>query len=633
MGKSIVTINDKLGTIALGFSRAGFDVKAIYNTDISKEHRDILKENWGNIAEENELGFVDKNNSSAIQKIDCIAMRIVGNALTMGYNQRRHNGKEQLYKLQYILSAMKPRCFVVIGCRKNVSLLNWITDSDICLEYDIDNETIDIKSVTGAPVTEQLYFIIGTLKSDHIVLDSKSNDEECLKKFDEYKEKDGIYDKWYQINDKEKIMSIKKENDKGILCWNAGTYKEKKLISWYYPKVPLIVDEKDIRKITHREIARLKGIPDEYYLSCSNKSFMYRELMYSPNVQAIQKMALMLNFNPNFIDYQNREHIKGFEFEKIFGEIFENKGFSNLCEKHRSIDYIVDYKNNIYNFVFKIYLSNSNINNKTISICRSIRERNFNNEEVYILIIGNIVNRKIKQIVKDKYNVFVWDIENILWIMEEFPKLKNRFISLLSFNISDVIPRMPEPMIFERNLADKEKIDLKERLRKIEPGKETAIQYENLCSEIMRYIFAKDIEFYEKQKTSNDGLYRFDYCGKIKHGNPSEFFKTVKDFFLTKYIIFEYKNYNEEITPKEIYSTEKYLYEKALRKVAIIISRKGSSTNAQRAILGSLRESGKLIICLADEDVNKLIDMKDDGEEPSDYLENILDNMLMELSK
>ena len=39
--------------------------------------------------------------------------------------------------------------------------------------------------------------------------------------------------------------------------------------------------------------------------------------------------------------------------------------------------------------------------------------------------------------------------------------------------------------------------------------------------------------------------------------------------------------------------TEKYLYEKSLRKVAIIVSRKGADTNAKKAARGSLRESGK----------------------------------------
>lgn len=55
--------------------------------------------------------------------------------------------------------------------------------------------------------------------------------------------------------------------------------------------------------------------------------------------------------------------------------------------------------------------------------------------------------------------------------------------------------------------------------------------------------------------------------------------------------------------------------------------------NAQKASRGSLREMGKVIIVLSDEDVNKLIDMKDNDENPSDYLQVLLDNMLIDLEK
>ena len=46
-----------------------------------------------------------------------------------------------------------------------------------------------------------------------------------------------------------------------------------------------------------------------------------------------------------------------------------------------------------------------------------------------------------------------------------------------------------------------------------------------------------------------------------------------------------------------------------------------------------MRESGKLIICLSDENINKLIDMKNNKEAPGDYLEVLLDEMLLDLEK
>ncbi len=108
----------------------------------------------------------------------------------------------------------------------------------------------------------------------------------------------------------------------------------------------------------------------------------------------------------------------------------------------------------------------------------------------------------------------------------------------------------------------------------------------------------------------------------------------VQQYFNTKYIVFEFKNYNEQITQKEIYTTEKYLYEKALRRVAVIISRRGADENALTAARGSLRETGKLILCLSDKDIMDLIDIKDKNEQSTgNFFEAMLDDLLIHLEK
>ena len=142
-----------------------------------------------------------------------------------------------------------------------------------------------------------------------------------------------------------------------------------------------------------------------------------------------------------------------------------------------------------------------------------------------------------------------------------------------------------------------------------------------------------DLSIWKKQKKSNADLYRFDLLCKIKDDKVSPFWKFLEDFFNTKYIIFEFKNYKDAITQKEIYTTEKYLYAKALRSVAIVLSCNGADKNADRAIKGVLRESGKLIISVSNQDVIRMLEAKRNDEEPSDYLYAMLDNMLMELEK
>lgn len=68
--------------------------------------------------------------------------------------------------------------------------------------------------------------------------------------------------------------------------------------------------------------------------------------------------------------------------------------------------------------------------------------------------------------------------------------------------------------------------------------------------------------------------------------------------------------------------------------MAIIVSRKGADENALAAIRGSLRETGKLILCLSDKDILELIDMKQQNEQPTGaFLGAMLDDLLIHLEK
>ena len=49
MKKRVVIINDDLGTMALGFSKAGYDVSAICVTQADKNSIRVLEDNWGEV--------------------------------------------------------------------------------------------------------------------------------------------------------------------------------------------------------------------------------------------------------------------------------------------------------------------------------------------------------------------------------------------------------------------------------------------------------------------------------------------------------------------------------------------------------------------------------------------------------
>ena len=97
----------------------------------------------------------------------------------------------------------------------------------------------------------------------------------------------------------------------------------------------------------------------------------------------------------------------------------------------------------------------------------------------------------------------------------------------------------------------------------------------------------------------------------------TEFWRMLTHFYKTKFVVFEFKNYAKKIQQNLIYVTDKYLFNPALRNVAFIISRKGFDKHAHEAAMGILKDSGKLIIDLTDDDLLMMVALKQVGEEPN----------------
>lgn len=183
--------------------------------------------------------------------------------------------------------------------------------------------------------------------------------------------------------------------------------------------------------------------------------------------------------------------------------------------------------------------------------------------------------------------------------------------------------------------AEQEKTEsLRKDIQKWQGGKQTsAAAYEKLCTRTLMRLFADDLTLWKEQARSNDDLFRFDLICKIKRDNHKDFWEMAERYFNSKYIIFEFKNYAGKVTQKEVYTTVRYLYTKAMRGVAFIISPNGMDENAGKAIRGVLRDEGKLVLSVTNDELVHMLQMKEDGEDPADYLSDKLDELLIDLEK
>lgn len=266
------------------------------------------------------------------------------------------------------------------------------------------------------------------------------------------------------------------------------------------------------------------------------------------------------------------------------------------------------------------------------------------NDEYFVLVTPNVISNLVQEYIRTKDKFLVIDISELLYLVQDNEELKYRLLSLIEFTTEDIELKEPEEFLRMLDVVEDETLDsiiddnerIKQLLQEVndwEQDKKTSAEYEKFCTKVLKILFSNDLTLWREQQKSNDDLYRFDLICKIKDDVTSAFWKFIEEYFRSKYIIFEFKNYKDVITQKEIYTTEKYLYAKALRCVAIIVSCNGSDENAKKAIKGTLRENGKLILNLSNKDIANMLEYELNGNLASEYLYNVLDEMLIELEK
>lgn len=338
---------------------------------------------------------------------------------------------------------------------------------------------------------------------------------------------------------------------------------------------------------------------------------------------------------------------RGYQLEVLVEDLFKSYG----CITKRTA-YTQDSNYDIYaekdgkKFYIEVKAVRSRIISKS-SIANTIVVSDLmslKNDEYFVLVTANMIPAVIKEYIRAKDKFLVIDISELLYLVQDSEELKYRLLSLVEFTTEDIELNEPEEFLRMLDVVEDETLDsltddnekIKQLLLEVnnwEQDKTTSAEYEKFCTEVLKILFSNDLTLWREQQKSNDDLYRFDLICKIKDDVTSAFWKFIEEYFRSKYIIFEFKNYKEVITQKEIYTTEKYLYAKALRCVAVIVSCNGSDENAKKAIKGTLRENGKLILNLSNRDLANMLEYELNGNLASEYLYNVLDEMLIELEK
>lgn len=239
-------------------------------------------------------------------------------------------------------------------------------------------------------------------------------------------------------------------------------------------------------------------------------------------------------------------------------------------------------------------------------------------------------------------------LENLLYLCNGNNGLTSKLLKCIEFSTEDVSPFPLNGKI--DGLLQNDKIDfeiydnkiqseyLTNELFSIKQGRENFSEYEKFCKRFLEKVFENSIGEIVEQRKNNEDSYRFDLIASIK-SEPKSFWKFIYDKYNSLFILFECKNYAEPISQEQIFLTERYLYNNALRNVAIILTRTGATKNAIKATQDILKEHGKLILVLNDNDLKFLekcfLDNSQNTNLPSasDFLMGKTKDFLLNLGK
>ena len=245
----------------------------------------------------------------------------------------------------------------------------------------------------------------------------------------------------------------------------------------------------------------------------------------------------------------------------------------------------------------------------------------------------------------------VWDIDNLVFYSKDYPTLLKQ-LSQITYYPIDYIEGQPSEEADKAGLslisigdkltneADKEADEINMLIRRLsdcKSGKTHSGEYEKVCERILRTLFeANYFNRLTSQHKTKDEHFRMDLIGSLKINQNNEesmhpLWQMLVQHYNSHFVVFEFKNYSKEIDQNLIYITEKYLFDAALRNVAIIISRKGFSKSAKFAAEGCLKEHGKLILSITDDDFVKMLKLISD--EAAEFLLEKLEEFLMGISK
>jgi AAA15 family ATPase/GTPase len=203
------------------------------------------------------------------------------------------------------------------------------------------------------------------------------------------------------------------------------------------------------------------------------------------------------------------------------------------------------------------------------------------------------------------------------------PKIGNQYIPVLDYLGDNALSYYPESDISIRDFSkDSKAYNLMVKLKDCPLGSEGWVRYQEICSDILSYVFSPPLSTPLRQSETEGREQRRDLIMHIPY-NIGYFWGWIQTEHKSLAVIIECKNYEGLISKDDVIKTSQYFNKNKLGNFGLLLSRKGLDKGAKKEIrrLWTNENSKIMVIPLKDDDLINLLKIKEHGEKPEVYID------------
>lgn len=172
--------------------------------------------------------------------------------------------------------------------------------------------------------------------------------------------------------------------------------------------------------------------------------------------------------------------------------------------------------------------------------------------------------------------------------------------------------------------------DLRHRLRGCCAGMSGWRAYEEACVDTLRFLFVPPLTEPMHQPRSYSGIDRRDAVFPNRNFDQSNNWGRLYRELGARLVLFEFKNYDvTNIGKEEVNQTRNYLT-KPMGRLAILCCNKVPDASAHLKRNTIFSEEQKVILFLTTESLVEMLAIKERGEDPSDFILDLLERFYMQ---